>query len=265
MGKAPRTAPLLRLFVFLGLLLCGCQTARLNQVAQTQDVPRVEQTFSEDLTSALSNKFGLYKDIFVEKKISKIVDQLIRSNTELQSLNYDFKIYILNTPFPFFSSGLNGSIYLSKSILVATQYENELAYILSCVLVLMKNDVAHKRLLGIIENRSYQEVKNNYALENWFMPAGFFDFGVNEYFEAEREAIHMPTKIRYDFRGAATIFKRMAEKPLSELISKHWKIEPSIQERYDNIKEETVKLYPQRNAILKNKDFEEFKRKVTTK
>lgn len=265
MVKSPRVAPLLRLFILLSVLLCSCQTAKLNQVAQSPDMPRLEQVFSEDLTSALTNKFGSYKDSFVEKKINTIIGQLIQSNPELQAIKDEFKIHILNTPFPFFSSGLNGNIYLSKSVLSATQYENELAYILSCVLVLMKNEVAHKRVRALIENHSYPEIKKIYAQDNWFVPGGFFDFGLNEYFKAEREAIHMPPQIRYDYRGAATIFKRMTEKPFIELISKYWKIEPSLQERYDNIKEETVKLYPQRNAILKNRDFEEFKRKVTTK
>lgn len=99
----------------------------------------------------------------------------------------------------------------------------------------------------------------------WFDSGGFFDFGVNEYIEADKEAVLIPTKAKYDHRGGLSLYQRLIQEPHLTLIKNNIHFLPEINERVENIKIETSKMLPIRDAVLKSRIMRDFKTRIKEK
>lgn len=259
----------------LAPLLASCQSASAvkdESGAEAVVVPEKEIELSARLTQNLERAYGAWKDAHVEGLLVQLTSTLLAQDEALRRLAAGVKVRLLASPLPFAVAGPNKIIYVTRGALASAQYENELAYLLSGPLVMIRDEVPLKRLRALQREEigsgilvlptAPPSLRFDFLASGWFEAGGLFDYGAEVYLNSDREAVDLPYRAKFDHRGAASLFKRWSESPDLRRIRAFWKIMPDITERYEVIHDEVAKTLPLRDPLLNTKAFEEFRKRV---
>ncbi len=259
-------------------LLASCQSApAVKDEPDTEAIviPEKEIELSARLTQNLERAYGAWKDAHVEGLLAQLLSTLLVYDEALRRKAVGVKAHLLASPVPFAVAGPNKTIYVTRGALASVQYENELAYLLSGPLVMIRDEVPFKHLRALQREEigsgilvlptAPPSLHFDFLASGWFESGGIFDYGATVYLNADREAVDLPYRAKFDHRGAASLFKRWSESPDLRRIRAFWKIMPDITERYEVIHDEVAKTLPLRDPLLNTKAFEELKKRVRLK
>lgn len=242
--------------IVLSVIYCAsCSSSKpASEKVESNKIQEAEFKKSILITNFFKARYGFLEDQQTVNYISSIVNDLCINDLEIKSANLKPKINILNTNEVLSLAGVNENIYISKGVFKITNFENELAYLLSVNISLLKNKIPQKKVL-IDEN-------DETIVENLFMAGGFFDYSYKAYEDANRESIRIMQSSRYDHRGAVHFLKKMNEPILQRKYNEIIKFEPSLLDQLLIVKSEVASKTPIRNPILKSKKFEENKARL---
>jgi hypothetical protein len=180
-------------------------------------------SFALEIEYKLKKKYGLYKNDFFQKKLAESLNS-----------SYDSIIFLnLNDIFYTYDFDLKKFI-LSKGTLENIEYENEMIFI-ACALMELKK-IAKKN-----DNKNFE-----------FNSKGRYAYSIDDYLEADKQALKCVKVLGFDPRGGYSFWKRVYLKQKKQLV---WHIRPDFEERVDFLKVETAKLVPERSLIINSKDF----------
>lgn len=251
------------------ILIAACSRNEKKTAEPITLTHEVEKEYSKQLSTALEKKFGKWKDPVVEGLLKSVSTKVVASDTKLTGLNNGLQFVILNSQTPFAVPGINKIIYISKGALALVEYENELAFLVTTPILMIQKKLPEKRFESLINEENSNNpfvlpiqpsiTRVDFLNSGWFDNGGFFDFGVNEYIEADKDAVAIPPKAKFDHRGGLSLFQRFAQDPVLSKVKSLIKYSPDIIERYENIKVETAKILPIRDAILKSRAMRDYK------
>ena len=235
----------------------------------------IEVEYSKQLTQSLEKKFGIWKDTTVEIMLSSVLKKLSVANPIIRSAATGIKFVILNVQTPFAFPGLDKTVYLSKGALAAVEYENELAFLICTPIVMIEKRLPETRFESLVNEEESSRViafpiqpkitRVDFLQSGWFNVGGFFDFGTLEYMNADKEAVAIPPKARFDHRGAVSLYQRFMQEPKVSKLKALVKFLPDIGDRFENIKEESAKILPIRDAVLKSRAMRDYKSRFKDK
>lgn len=230
---------------------------------------KAEKEYSKQLTSALEKKFGRWKDSVVEGLLKSVATKVVASDSKLTGLNNGLQFIILNSQAAFAVPGINKIIYISKGALAAVEYENELAFLIATPLIMIQKKLPEKRFENLINEENSNNpfvlpiqpsiTRVDFLNMGWFDVGGFFDAGIKEYEEADKEAVAVPPKAKFDHRGGLSLYQRYTVEPIFSKTKELIKYSPEVLDRYENIKIESAKILPIRDAILKSRAMRDYK------
>lgn len=262
----------------LAPFFASCQSApavKDEPDAEAAVVSEKEAELSERLTQNLERAYGAWKDAQVESLLARLLSTLLVHDEVLRQKAVEVKARLLASPVPFAVAGPNKTIYVTRGALASVRYENELAYLLSGPLVMIRDEMPLKRLRALQREEigsgilvlptAPPSLRFDFLASGWFEAGGIFDYGATAYLNSDREAVDLPYRAKFDHRGAASLFKRWSEYPDLQRIRDFWKIMPDITERYEVIHDEVAKTLPLRDPLLNTKAFEELKKRVKLK
>lgn len=265
---------ILALTGLLTFAVYGCSSAEKEAAAPQALLKDKEAELSVQLERALVKKFGSWKDAAAEKMLAHVQKKLIEANPGLKS-DVQPRIILLASEIPLSFPGLNSDIYLTKGAVQSAAYENELAFLLLPPIVLSSKKIP----LNHYERIQQEDIGSSMITlpttagfmrkdplnEGWFETGGFADYGPNDYNEADRSSVNALHAAKYDHRGGAALYKKWSEPKLAESIASVWKLVPNIMERSESVRDESAKLIPLKDSILKTKMFDEYKKKARFK
>lgn len=264
------------LFVLLWMLLViGCQSAPKNASEPSVISADREKAYSLQLSRNLAKTYGAWHDGYVEKTVKNLAKKLIEVDPEYKKDLSDVQILLLQTSQPLLGAGLSHTIYVSQGLLWSIQFENELAFLIGTQLALLKDGMPLRNFTeeqgqdvmgSVLRLPTMPETvgSNDLLKKGWFESGGFFDFGSENYLEADRESIRLCHAAQFDPRGSTTLFQRWLEPAHFKEYEKAGHLLPDLKERLELARVEVAKLAPLRDPIIKTKSFEELHIKLQT-
>lgn len=252
--------------LFSGIIVSGCQTAQKTQAIQEIVPAETEASLSNQLTTNLVRRYGLWPDPETNEMVSALTAMLVQADPKLKSTPTEVKILL--TQDPIMAPGFQNVIYVSRGMLQTVHYENELAYVIALQLSFIKEAMVRKRfaeLRGsqIGENILFLPTKpivleSDPLEKDWFEPGGLFDFGSQLYLNAQREAIHHIYQAKFDPRGCSNLIQKWNLQVLSKIL-------PDQEAQLKLAREEVAKLSPLRDPIVNTVKFEKMQARVHAK
>lgn len=256
-------------------LVLGCASAKRKH-AEQQIVPAdTESAVGAELSKNLDQAYGAWKEPRVEQILNEIVAKIVASDASYKDSVSDARIHLLSTGTPLVAAGLNKTVYVSKGLLNALQYETELAYMLAMQLALLKEGVP-ARQVATLQGESVGESlivlpttplddQADFLRRGWFEAGGLFDYGNEAYLKAEAEAVRLIWSSKYDPRGAVSLVQRLDTPKERANYRVLGKILPDAEDQLRVAREEVAKLSPLRDPIVKSVAFTELQGRLNTR
>lgn len=262
------------LFLLLAGLV-GCQSAPKTTSEALVIPPEKEKEYAVQLSRNLAKSYGAWHDPFVERSLKTLAKKLVDADPEYKKDLSDIRVFLLASGEQLLGAGLSHTIYVSQGLLVSVQFENELAFLLGTQLSLMKEGLPLRNftesqgqdMMGsVVRLPTMPETSGSADLlkKGWFESGGFFDFGSENYLNADKEAIRLCHAAQFDPRGAPTLFQRWLEASKHRDADEAGNLLPDLKERLDLARLEVAKLTPLRDPIVKTKAFDELYTKLQT-